>query len=890
MALNATTMMMSQQQPPQPQVEQAASHTMILDRANTKSTRLMRHATILRSMDQNTTRSLPRQHSRFHANATLSRPVHAAQVQLTTAALPNSPQLADKYALPVGVSVRPLAPTPSANSQDRRPPLVHFQDIDPSITVVRCGQCRSYINPFAHFTAADRYICAVCRRPNVVPTKYQSELVPSQAGVGGALQRADLSSRPELTHATVDFIAPSDYVPNAPKRPTFLFLIDVSYQAVASGMLKRTCEGIALGLDKLVKQGAEIDDEEEPGDYQVAFVAYDTNVYLFQFGDDAIEAGGNEGENETTTLDRDTPLMIAAPDLVSDALEMNDKGEMQGPLELPCLVDDLLCSPSDPKSLRLINNLLKRLPTMFQHSAAAETVFGPALNTAMSLLFEPGGKVFAFVASCPASGEGKLEAARTGAVGGDSSSTQPANDFYKCRAIACSARQISVDLFVAGGLGGPDVDLASLAPIARYTSGHITRITPHTLSGLARDIEYAVGEREYGFDAVLRLRTPTHVTLKNFYGHFYVRGPDLLALPICDSDSVYSFEIAPTMTIPNNHAAVFMQIALMYTNRARERRLRVMTFGIEVATDLSKVYNRASAPVTASFLAKGLVDACIASPFNKAIQNALVDKVGASLKTFRGILFGMSRTTNQLSLPASLASLPLYITGIVRAAAASRPPAAFPDTRADERVASGALLVFSASIECFMSCVLPVCFCIWDPVIGSPSELPRPELCSVESFKADSIYFVDAGAAMSPFIWVGRSVPQAVLSAFGFYSLPRKIAADPDQVHIALQQVPPSVPEARAAAESAAELYRNRQTLVAENMCWGESVTAVNQEAAFVLGSCWEGGAHFAGSGAIVNAYEKVMHPFLVEDESSHEGAFPYGAVLLALRKASETT
>lgn len=872
---------------------------MILEKSTVKSTRLMRHNSIPRTSSssemaasirsvvpstiRNNANSKP-YHSRF--NVRNGKAVETQAVQCTTNVMPGSPQIADRFGLPVGVSVRPLAPVyrsdycgpedeASPNNRNSRlaPPLVHFQEIDQSITMIRCAQCRSYINPFVSFTSPDRYICSVCRRSNAVPIAYQCE-VDRQTGL-----RTDILQRQELLHGCCDIVAPQEYVQGAPKRPTMLFLIDASYQAVTSGFLAKVCEGIKLGL---------CDKKFLSDDYQVAFIVYDSNVYLFNLSPE-LEA----------------PKMIAAPDLVFDKLEFNERGEIASTLELPCLLEDVLCSPVE--SGALIGQLMDKLPHMFASSNSAEVAFGPALNTAMSILAAPGGKVFAFVGSCPGAGEGMLDTTASTKRGAPVNSSEtpvntlPANDFYKTRAIACSAHQISVDLIVSAA---NEVDLATIAPISRYTSGHISRVHAHMLPALPENIAGCLG-REYGFDAVLRIRAPSNVTLKNFYGHLQVKGPDLLALPVCDSDSVYSFELAPTNVV--NHTPVFVQVAFMYTTRTRERRIRVITFGMETSSDLAKLYNHCSAPVCASFYSKMLVDQCIGSSFHKSIQH-IVDKLGISLQAFRTIVHGMSRTPNQLSLPHSLMGLPLLLAGVFRSAAVR--PLSFAGTNPastsavmsaelrsnDERVAVGSTLVFSP-IDYFVACSVPTVWCVWDPNVaviangqmsialddltGEPV-LPRSDVCSVESLRSDSIYLIDCAEKL--FCWVGKNVAVEVVQSFGLnFSSGNNNYSNNNNNHNGTNLFP----EARLCAKACADLIDTRQQFLSREAQagtkWGSVIMLFQDPSCkldFEYSDC---NVAFAGLPFFTGGTERSLYPYLVDDDM--QDAVSYGSLLMNLAK-----
>jgi hypothetical protein len=87
--------------------------------------------------------------------------------------------------------------------------------------------------------------------------------------------------------------------------------------------------------------------------------------------------------------------------------------------------------------------------------------------------------------------------------------------------------------------------------------------------------------RATAFEAVMRVRATRGIRFSNFYGNYFVRGTDLLALPNCTSDSSYSLDMAydeATLTA----SAITVQAALLYTSSAGERRIRIHTTVIPV--------------------------------------------------------------------------------------------------------------------------------------------------------------------------------------------------------------------------------------------------------------------------------------------------------------------
>ena len=103
------------------------------------------------------------------------------------------------------------------------------------------------------------------RHASAVPNDYFSPLDSTTQ------KRRDLLSRKELIHGSCEFIATEDYCLRPPQQPVYLFLIDVSFNAVSSGFTKSIASVIRNTLDQL------------PGDIrtQVGFITIDSAVHFY---------------------------------------------------------------------------------------------------------------------------------------------------------------------------------------------------------------------------------------------------------------------------------------------------------------------------------------------------------------------------------------------------------------------------------------------------------------------------------------------------------------------------------------------------------------------------------------------------------------------------------
>lgn len=144
-------------------------------------------------------------------------------LRVTTDRIPSTHGLYKDLGIPLALLIKPFGELPSGDPV----PTANFQNKP----LVRCRECRAYVNPFIKFIDnGARWICNFCRLDNTTEAYYYSKT--DETG-----QREDFDSRPELYSGSVDFIASSEYMNRPPMPPTFIFMLDVSQQAVDSGYL-----------------------------------------------------------------------------------------------------------------------------------------------------------------------------------------------------------------------------------------------------------------------------------------------------------------------------------------------------------------------------------------------------------------------------------------------------------------------------------------------------------------------------------------------------------------------------------------------------------------------------------------------------------------------------
>lgn len=84
--------------------------------------------------------------------------------------------------------------------------------------------------------------------------------------------RLDRLKRAELTHGVVEFVAPQEYMVRPPQPVVIVFVIDVSYGAVQSGMVATAAKVILDSLDGIPNA----DDRTKIG-----FITFDSSLHFY---------------------------------------------------------------------------------------------------------------------------------------------------------------------------------------------------------------------------------------------------------------------------------------------------------------------------------------------------------------------------------------------------------------------------------------------------------------------------------------------------------------------------------------------------------------------------------------------------------------------------------
>jgi protein transport protein SEC24 len=178
----------------------------------------------------------------------------------------------------------------------------------------------------------------MCGIDNQVPQAFDWDIATQQ--------QTDRYHRAELNYGCVDFIAPAEYTVRPPQPPVYVFVMDVSYSAVQTGMIAVVADAIKSSLDTL---------PNEDGRTKVAFVTADNAVGFYK-------------------LTGDEPEILVVGDLAD--------------MYLPRAASDLIVNLVECRTA--VENVLDRMKTMYVNTQTPVNCLGSALQAARKLLVRKG--------------------------------------------------------------------------------------------------------------------------------------------------------------------------------------------------------------------------------------------------------------------------------------------------------------------------------------------------------------------------------------------------------------------------------------------------------------------------------------------------------------------
>ncbi|GMS95354.1 hypothetical protein PENTCL1PPCAC_17529 [Pristionchus entomophagus] len=612
-----------------------------------------------------------------------------------------------------------LSPFAKLDERERPPPIVDYE-----AGPVRCARCKAYMCPYMEFIeGGTKFRCPFCTANTTVDQWYFAHL--DHTG-----RRTDAEHRPELYYGAYEYGATKQYCKNGvpPKPPGFLFMIDVSYNSMNSGMMQTICENLENLLENLPKESG-----QEESDIHVGIAAFDQNVHFF----------------DLSTIQ---PSMM----VVSDVDEM-----------FVPIVDGLMLPLSQARPA--IRSLLAEIPKLFDGNRVTNTILGPAVQAGLDALkcADRVGKVFVLTSTMPlAEAPGKLKMREDRKLLGTEKEKQmmtPQCEFYTKLGESCVKSGVCVDLFL---FPNSYMDIATIAQLSAVTGGSVYKYqyfeATKDASRLLYDLSHAIS-KQIAFDAMVRIRSSAGIRAVAYSGSFFMENTTDIEIAAIDQDKTIFAELRHDDKLSDEKAVV--QAAILYTSVSGKRRLRILNMCIPVTSDYNGLYRTADYETIATYLLKNSIE-INREKGNREMRESLAARTAKMLAAYREKC-SVQSPLGQLILPESLKLLPLYANSIMKHDAISGGNEMSVDDKAwmievlrGVRVEDAMRLLYPK--------ILPVASLELQE--GEDLILPTPIRASVEFFQNDNAYVMDNGLVV--FLWLGLNLPQHwIQEVFGVASI-----------------------------------------------------------------------------------------------------------------------
>ncbi|MED6150036.1 hypothetical protein PIB30_068249 [Stylosanthes scabra] len=619
--------------------------------------------------------------------------------------IPFTADLLGTSGMQLALLVQPLAlPHPSEEPIQ----VVDFGEGGP----VRCSRCKAYINPFMKFVdQGRRFICNLCGFSDETPRDYHCNLGPDG-------RRRDADERAELCRGTVEFVATKEFMVREPMPAVYLFLIDVSMNAVQTGATAAACSAISQVISDLPEGPRTL----------VGVATFDSTIHFY---------------NLKRALQQ--PLMLIVPDV----------HDVYTPLQTDVIVPLSECR----QHLEL---LLESIPTMFQSNRTSESAFGAAIKAAFLAMKSTGGKLLVFQSVLPSLGICALSAreaeGRTNISAGEKEAhklLQPADKAFKELAVEFAEYQVCVDVFVTTQTY---VDIASISVIPRTTGGQVYYYYPFSAlsdpAKLYNDLRWNI-TRPQGFEAVMRVRCSQGIQVQEYYGNFCKRIPTDVDLPGIDCDKTFMVTLKHDDKLQDGSECTF-QCALLYTTVYGQRRIRVITLSLPVTSMLSNLFRAADLDTQFCCFLKQAASEIPSKPL-PLVREQVTNLCINALYSYRKFCATVS-SSGQLILPEALKLLPLYTLALTKSTGLRT------DGKIDER---SFWINYVSSLSCPLA--IPLVYPRMVAIHDLDSKLCDEKL-KCEHISEEGIYLLENGHDC--LIYVGESVsPDTVRRLFGVASI-----------------------------------------------------------------------------------------------------------------------
>ncbi|KAI0560837.1 von Willebrand factor A-like protein [Gracilaria domingensis] len=555
----------------------------------------------------------------------------------TSRRVPTSAAVQARAALPCGVLVTPLSPSPPPRSvltyEASLPPAAlqsyKAAAATTSAAIPRCSSCRAYIATVCSMNA--RYWrCAVCSASNTLPPRYSPVLLAEPEA---------LHIVPELSREIYDL--PVENIITPP--PTaYVFVVDANGSQMFMDAVRQAIRQSLLSLDT---------------SSTVGIILYDENVTLFDLRANVLRSLSSQDAdvNASHVFPPDQWLRQTSAHVIDTIMSMLGK---------------------------------IRPPSQTQPTASPKSALGAAVTAALDMLESAqllASRVVVMATTEPNVGEGAIQYPSKPAQETQDIPSTPLSTFYEQAGLRANMLGVMFDMYFSCATS---VHVATLSPLAQISGGRFLLYDSGEES-LAKDVWQHLNDPAV-VRGLLRVRTSANMAVADVYGCGVFQDsqvPEVYRLSCHGHTSTLAveFRVSENASPPTGRFAsvqVAFQGVFIEPGALPQRVLRVQTHSYPLTASGSAVRKEADANAVTTLL------------FHKAIAAADEQTITAArmlLFDWLAILFSRTAKTPpngdapvvdaKLTRYPALQPIPRLIFGLVRSSL-FRQDAVDPDARA----------------------------------------------------------------------------------------------------------------------------------------------------------------------------------------------------------------
>ena len=438
----------------------------------------------------------------------------------TVSYFPSSKSVQEMTKVPLALIVNP--------SQVNEVPLVDYSNRQ----VPRCQRCLSYLSPYSEMVAGgNSWKCPFCNAVNQL----------ENLGYGAADRTI------EFVSPVYDIKAPDTFKGNSNICPSFVFLIDMSMDAITSGFTPSFLSSVKASLPSLDQQA------------KISIITMGNHLSVYDFA----------RHTQFIIADIAEPFIPSSPLApLSECLE-----------EAQSVIDDIL------------NNI--------GQLASPGHCFGSALLLAGKVMAKTGGVLLASCCGIPTVGPYKLNP-RTS----DKEITlihlpeDGSGKFY--REIGFQLNRIGVSVILFALNNGRSCDIPLISVPCGLTGGNCFHYSAMDPGQLHNDI-FSSLTSSYLWNSSMRLRCTSGIKISFIYSNCSIR-ESTVSYPIMSAHNAITFEVSLETEI--NSPVVHFQAAVLWLNSESQPMIRVFTFSLPTTNKPQIIKSSLDEAALATYLAK----------------------------------------------------------------------------------------------------------------------------------------------------------------------------------------------------------------------------------------------------------------------------------------------